>query len=372
MPRDFYPFVENADGENEAQGTPKTSTDGDELKVKYPARIAVYDDAAAAPRVVLVEPKDVRSYLEEITATVTRLSKEQGGSIPFMVIREIVENFIHAYFLEPTISILDGGETIKFSDQGPGIKSKELALEYGTTSATEPMKQYIRGVGSGLPYVQQYMTDRGGSLTIEDNISGGTIVTISNVIQDDEQMADQPMDAQGFGMGGMQGQGAMGMQAAPAAQGYGMPTAMPGATGAVPQMPQGNGMQQYGAIPYGQAAYPQGGFAPGWPQYQQMPMQQGMPYQQQGQYQPYMQPQQPIPAQQPVPFSLSERDVSVLSYLKANPTVGPTELTRSFGSSQPTWTRELQKLEKAGFIRKNKGAQKYALTDLGRTYARQL
>lgn len=61
MPRDFYPFVENADGENEAQGTPKTSTDGDELKVKYPARIAVYDDAAAAPRVVLVEPKDVRS-----------------------------------------------------------------------------------------------------------------------------------------------------------------------------------------------------------------------------------------------------------------------------------------------------------------------
>jgi hypothetical protein len=271
MPRDFYPFVENADGENEAQGTPKTSTDGDELKVKYPARIAVYDDAAAAPRVVLVEPKDVRSYLEEITATVTRLSKEQGGSIPFMVIREIVENFIHAYFLEPTISILDGGETIKFSDQGPGIKSKELALEYGTTSATEPMKQYIRGVGSGLPYVQQYMTDRGGSLTIEDNISGGTIVTISNVIQDDEQMADQPMDAQGFGMGGMQSQGVMGMQATPPAQVGGMTAPMPGTMGAMPQMPQGAGMQQYGAMPYGQAAYPQGGFAPGWPQYQQMP-----------------------------------------------------------------------------------------------------
>ena len=369
MPRDFYPFVENADGENEAQGTPKTSTDGDELKVKYPARIAVYDDAAAAPRVVLVEPKDVRSYLEEITATVTRLSKEQGGTIPFMVIREIVENFIHAYFLEPTISILDGGETIKFSDQGPGIKSKDLALEYGTTSATEPMKQYIRGVGSGLPYVQQYMTDRGGSLTIEDNISGGTIVTISNVVQDYDQMTDQPMDTQGFAMGGMQGQSPTGMQG-PA--GGGMPAAMPGTAAAMPQMPQGVGMQQYGATPYGQPAYPQGGFAPGWPQFQQMPMQQGMSYQQQGQYQPYMQSQQPMPAPQPAPFSLSERDVSVLSYLKANPTVGPTELTRAFGSSQPTWTRELQKLEKAGFIRKNKGAQKYALTDLGRTYAQQI
>ena len=367
MARDFYPFVEES-----AQGEPAKAQESAAHtlgEVSYPARIAVYDDAAAAPRVVLVEPKDVRSYLEEITATVTRLSKEQGGSIPFMVIREIVENFIHAYFLEPTISILDGGETIKFSDQGPGIKSKELALEYGTTSATEPMKQYIRGVGSGLPYVQQYMTDRGGSLTIEDNISGGTIVTISNVIQDDEQMADQPMDAQGFGMGGMQGQGVMGMQAA---QVGGMPAPMPGTMGAMPQMPQGAGMQQHGAMPYGQAAYPQGGFAPGWPQYQQMPLQQGMPYQQQGQYQPYMQTQQPMPAPQPAPFSLSERDVSVLSYLKANPTVGPTELTRSFGSSQPTWTRELQKLEKAGFIRKNKGAQKYALTDLGRTYAQQL
>ena len=231
------------------------------------------------------------------------------------------------------------------------------------------MKQYIRGVGSGLPYVQQYMTDRGGSLTIEDNISGGTIVTISNVIQDEQPMADQPVDDQAFGMGGVQGQGAMGMQAVPAAQGGGMPAAMPGMTSTVPQ---GIGMQQYGATPYGQVAYPQGGFAPGWPQYQQTPMQQGLPYQQRGQYQPYMQPQQTMPAPQPAHFSLSERDVSVLSYLKANPTVGPTDLTHAFGSSQPTWTRELQKLERAGFIRKNKGAQKYALTDLGRTYAQQL
>ena len=32
--------------------------------------------------------------LEEITREVTRLSHEQGGTIPFMVIREIVENYI--------------------------------------------------------------------------------------------------------------------------------------------------------------------------------------------------------------------------------------------------------------------------------------
>ena len=166
MARTFYPLVEG-------------SAPALEAALTYPARIAVYDDAAAAPRVVVIDPTDVRSYLEEITSEVNRLAREQGGSIPFMVIREIVENFIHAYFVAPTISILDGGNTIRFSDQGPGIKEKERALEYGTTSATEEMKQFIRGVGSGLPYVNQYMIDKGGSLTIEDNIATGVIVTIS-------------------------------------------------------------------------------------------------------------------------------------------------------------------------------------------------
>lgn len=168
MPRDFYPFVEETGERRELP-----------CEVEHPARVAVYDDASAAPRVVVIEPTDVRSYLEEITATVNRLAREQGGSIPFMVIREIVENFIHAYFQAPTISVLDGGNTIRFSDSGPGIREKDLALEYGTSSATEEMKRYIRGVGSGLPYVQQYMADKGGSLEIEDNISGGTVVTIS-------------------------------------------------------------------------------------------------------------------------------------------------------------------------------------------------
>ena len=74
MARDFYPFVEQ-------EGTEK---DPEKIEVKHPARIAVYDDASAAPRVVVVEPGEVRSYLEEITATVSRLSKEQGGTIPFM------------------------------------------------------------------------------------------------------------------------------------------------------------------------------------------------------------------------------------------------------------------------------------------------
>lgn len=164
MAEDFYPFV----GEG-----------AETLEVTGPARIAVVDDPAVAPRVVVVEPKDVRDYLNEITSTVSSLAKEQGGAIPFMVIREVVENFIHAYFKAPTVTILDGGNTIRFTDQGPGIAEKSLAMEYGTTSATEEMRRYIRGVGSGLPYVREYMQTKGGSLTIEDNIQAGCVVTIS-------------------------------------------------------------------------------------------------------------------------------------------------------------------------------------------------
>ena len=189
MARDFYPFVEESPTD---VSSPNNKDNIEELTVRYETRIAVYDDVAAAPRVVVIEPTEIRSYLEEIVQAVNRLSHEQGGQIPFMVMREIVENFIHAHFASPTITILDHGNTIRFSDRGPGIKEKELALQYGTSSATESMKHYIRGVGSGLPYAQQYMIDKGGSLTIEDNISGGTVVTISTRSASDAHIQTRP------------------------------------------------------------------------------------------------------------------------------------------------------------------------------------
>ena len=250
MPHTFYPFVEN--GEQEDAGRSSL-----EQMVVYPARIAVYDDAAAAPRVVVVEPAPVRDYLEQITQTTTKLAHEQGGSIPFMVIREVVENYIHAYFMSPTVSILDGGNTIRFTDQGPGIAEKDRALEYGTTSATEEMKRYIRGVGSGLPYAQQYMVDKGGSLTIEDNIDQGTVVTIST-----RPVADEHIKA------------------------HGKPT--------------------------------------------------------------------PEPAQE-----LGSRAQQALSYIRANGSAGPTELVAAFGSSLPTWSRELTSLAQKGLVRKE--GRKYLL-----------
>jgi hypothetical protein len=187
----FYTFVGDGEKEKDSDGTDQAAATLEE--VHYPARIAVYDDPTVTPRVVVIQPTDIRDYLESITQTTTKLSHEQGGSIPFMIIREIVENYIHASFIAPTISILDGGNTIRFSDQGPGIPDKERALEYGTTTATEDMKRYIRGVGSGLPLAQQYMLDKGGSLRIDDNLSCGTVVTISTRAEEDVSIPIAPL-----------------------------------------------------------------------------------------------------------------------------------------------------------------------------------
>lgn len=43
------------------------------------------------------------------------------------------------------------------------------------------MKRYIRGVGSGLPIVKDYLDTTHGYIEIEDNINRGSVVTISLV-----------------------------------------------------------------------------------------------------------------------------------------------------------------------------------------------
>lgn len=143
------------------------------------ARIACYDDLKSAPRITKVGPAATADYIENLTSTVYEQSKLSGGSIPYSVIREVSENFIHARFREIVVSILDDGNTIRFADQGPGIAEKDKAIEPGFSSAVEPMKDFIRGVGSGFPIVKDYLDDRQGSIVIEDNLVTGAVVTIS-------------------------------------------------------------------------------------------------------------------------------------------------------------------------------------------------
>ncbi|MDR2035819.1 MAG: ATP-binding protein [Coriobacteriales bacterium] len=155
--------------------------DEEKIEIEDGARIAVYDDLLSAPRVVDIPPQEVAEFIEAITVAAYELSHQQGGLLPYVVIREITENFIHAGFLECTVSILDEGNTLRFADQGPGIPKKDLVLRPGVSSATRKMKEYIRGVGSGFPVVREYLSASHGYLAIEDNAGDGVVVTISLV-----------------------------------------------------------------------------------------------------------------------------------------------------------------------------------------------
>lgn len=142
-------------------------------------RLAVYDSLYAPPQVHTLSAEDFHALVGELAARTYSVSRERGGRIPYVVIREIVENLIHAFFKDAVITILDDGNTIRISDQGPGIRDKERAMLPGFTTATGEMREYIKGVGSGLPVAREQLAFLGGAITIEDNLETGTVVTMT-------------------------------------------------------------------------------------------------------------------------------------------------------------------------------------------------
>lgn len=142
-------------------------------------RVAVYDNLSSLPRVHELAGQDYREFVDLMANKTYELSQAKGGQIPFTVIREVVENLVHAYFEEAVISIMDDGNTIRVSDQGPGIEDKGAAFTPGFSTATREMKQFIRGVGSGLPVAKEMIEVAGGKITIEDNIRRGAVITLT-------------------------------------------------------------------------------------------------------------------------------------------------------------------------------------------------
>lgn len=200
---------ENTENSAEKQSEPEESAEKafDYTYVSATARIAQYDDLRSAPRITEIQPAETTAYIENLASKVYEQAKLAGGSIPYTVIREVSENFIHARFKEIIVSILDEGNTIRFADQGPGILNKEKAQLPGFSSAIEPMKHYIRGVGSGLPIVKEYLGFSHGSITIEDNLGTGSVVTISMADKTSEESRDatdvQPHNHGHYGQAGM-------------------------------------------------------------------------------------------------------------------------------------------------------------------------
>ena len=143
------------------------------------AVVACYKQDGAAPLIETVTFADPASYIDVVSLAVMNCVTDLNGGLTPEVIYELVSNLAHADFNSPVISILDGGNTIRVSDAGPGIPDKSAAMRPGFTSATSGLRSVIRGVGAGLPLVRSLVEPQGGFVVIDDNIGGGTVVTAS-------------------------------------------------------------------------------------------------------------------------------------------------------------------------------------------------
>jgi anti-sigma regulatory factor (Ser/Thr protein kinase) len=172
--------VISAAGTSKRFGGPAWTGEGEPLD---PPRIAVYGDPPTPPLVVSVadfppSESDLPKLIDTLTTRVDSLAREQGGRLPIAVVREMMENLVHASFSGVVITILDRGNTIRVSDRGPGIPDKDAALRPGFTSAGAEAKRFIRGVGSGFSVINDMLSGLDGSLEIEDNLGRGTVVTV--------------------------------------------------------------------------------------------------------------------------------------------------------------------------------------------------
>lgn len=161
-------------------------------------RIAVYADARSAPRVILVtDPPATDEHFPALARSLASqahaLATELGGQMPLLVFDELVDNLVHASFAGAVVTILDGGNTLRISDAGPGIPDKEAATRTGFTSADAFARRMIRGVGSGFTLVSEVLATMEGHLKIEDNLSKGTVVTARIRPQPNQPLAPAPL-----------------------------------------------------------------------------------------------------------------------------------------------------------------------------------
>jgi anti-sigma regulatory factor (Ser/Thr protein kinase) len=142
-------------------------------------RLAVYEVDALPPKLFVLEALQPTDAIQQLTERIATTVMQQGGRVPVEAVREIVANLVHAGFADVVVTIADSGNTVRIADRGPGISDKEKALRTGFTTAGPEAKRYIRGVGAGLSLARSWVQQLGGDLSLEDNLLGGTVVSLS-------------------------------------------------------------------------------------------------------------------------------------------------------------------------------------------------
>lgn len=141
--------------------------------------VVIYSASETIPKVIETFFSGAEDFLRNAPEVILEELKKLNSEIPPVAVREVLQNLIHADFTMPVVSILHGGNTLRVSDQGKGIKDKEKCILHGFTTATEEMRKLIRGVGSGFSIVKEELKAKRGTLEIDDNLHGGTVVTLS-------------------------------------------------------------------------------------------------------------------------------------------------------------------------------------------------
>ena len=141
-------------------------------------KIAVYPKSGE-PEVSEVSAASPRAASTKFSRLVMEKVRDTGGRVPEESLRELIENLIHAEFRGVVISVLEDGNVVRISDKGSGIEHKQRAFEFGFSGATPEASREIRGVGAGLGIARASAEKAGGTVTVEDNIGGGTVATVS-------------------------------------------------------------------------------------------------------------------------------------------------------------------------------------------------
>ena len=140
-------------------------------------KVAVYPDSGE-PEIIEVAASSTGAAAVKFSRLVMEKVREAGGRVPEEAVRELIGNLIHADYKGVVISVFDGGNVVRISDKGPGVRDKMRAFELGFSGASEEATREIRGVGAGLSMARTVAEKAGGTVTIEDNIGGGTVATI--------------------------------------------------------------------------------------------------------------------------------------------------------------------------------------------------
>ena len=142
-------------------------------------KVAVYPENGV-PEVSEVSAASTGAAVVKFSRLISEKVRAFEGAVPEEAVREVIENLIHADFEGVVVSVLKGGNVVRVSDKGPGIDQKGRAFEFGFSGATPEALGEIRGVGAGLGIARAAAEKAGGTVSVEDNIGGGTVVTVTS------------------------------------------------------------------------------------------------------------------------------------------------------------------------------------------------